>query len=30
MKAFIGRSFKDEDVELIRQIAEFIESQGID
>lgn len=30
MKAFIGRSFKDGDAELIRQIAEFIESQGID
>ncbi len=30
MKAFIGRSFKDEDAGLIRQIADFIESQGID
>lgn len=30
MKAFIGRSFKDGDAELIRYIAEFIESQGID
>ena len=30
MKAFIGRSFKDEDAELVSQIAEFIESQGID
>lgn len=32
MRAFIGRSFKDkdDDADIIRQIAEFIESQGID
>ena len=30
MKAFIGRSFKDEDATLIRQIVEIIESHDIE